>query len=133
MSDIYTRIVPIMADVLVVDEDEVKPDSSLINDLGAESIDMLDLVFRLEREFKIKIPRGQMEKDARQGLTDEEFETRGVVTEAGMGALRAYFSEVPEERFKPTMKVAEIPALFTVESFCSVVQRALDNQQAVSS
>ena len=133
MSDVYQRIVPIMADVLAIDEDEVRPDASLIKDLGAESIDMLDLVFRLEREFKVKIPRGQMEIDARGGLSAEEFEHRGVVTEQGMGALREYFAEVPAERFKASMKVAEIATLFTVETFCKVVQRALDKQQAVSS
>jgi acyl carrier protein len=133
MSDIYDRIVPIMADVLAVDEEEVRPEASLVKDLGAESIDMLDLVFRLEREFKVKIPRGQLEKEARQGLTDEEFESRGVVTDKGLAVLRQYFTEVPAERLQPGLKVAEIPALFTVETFCKVVQRALDNQQTVSS
>jgi acyl carrier protein len=122
-----------MADVLAIDEDEVRPDASLIKDLGAESIDMLDLVFRLEREFKVKIPRGQMEIDARGGLSVEEFETRGTVTEKGLVVLREFFSEVPEARFGATMKVSEIPALFTVETFGKVVQRALDNQQAVPS
>ena len=97
-----------------------------------ESIDLLDLAFRLEREFKIKIPRGQIEKDARAGLSAEEFENRGQVTEQGLAALREYLAEVPEERFSPKLRVAEIPTLFTVETFCRVVARALDRKDAAS-
>jgi acyl carrier protein len=132
-SSVFPKVQEIVADVMAVDEDEVKPDSSLINDLGAESIDLLDLVFRLERGFKVKIPRGQIEKDARGDLSPEEFELKGKVTEKGMIALREYLSEVPEERFKPEMRVAEIPALFTVETFCKVVVRAQEAQGQASS
>jgi acyl carrier protein len=133
-SSVFPKVQEIVADVMAVDEDEVKPDSSLINDLGAESIDLLDLVFRLERGFKVKIPRGQIEKDARGDLPPEEFEQKGKVTEKGMAALREYLSEVPAERFSADMRVAEIPALFTVETFCKVVARAQESQgQAASS
>jgi acyl carrier protein len=58
---VYPKVRAIVADVLVIDEDEVSLDSQLISDLGAESIDFLDLVFQLEKEFDIKIPRGQLE------------------------------------------------------------------------
>lgn len=62
VADVYPKVREIVADVLVIDEDEVSQNSRLIADLGAESIDFLDLVFQLEKEFKIKIPRGQLEK-----------------------------------------------------------------------
>ena len=132
-STVYPRIQPLMADVLAIDEKDIRPDASLINDYGAESIDLLDLVFRLEREFKVKIPRGQIEKEARGGLSVEEFESKGKVTEKGLAALREYLPEVPEDRFKSDMKVTQIPALFTVETFCRVVQRAMDGQKAAFS
>jgi len=124
-AEIFPKVRDIIADVLVLDEDEVQPESRLISDLGAESIDFLDLVFQLEKEFKIKIPRGQLEQDSRGSLTAEEFESGGVVTEQGMAALKAYFSELPEENFAKAIKVNEIPMLFTVETFCQVVAKAI--------
>lgn len=120
---IYPQVAEIIADALGCDEDEVKPDSSLINDLDAESIDFLDIVFRLEREFKVKIPRGKAVEEARGDLTEEEFEQGGVVTDAGLDRIKAYMTEVPDDRFTSPMKSPEIPKLFTTETFCKMVIR----------
>ena len=124
IDSVFPKVREIVADVLVLEEDEVRRESRLIADLGAESIDFLDLVFQLEREFKIKIPRGQLESNARGELSDDEFEKAGVITEAGLNALKNYLSEVPAEHFKPNMKTNEIPTLFTVETFCKLVLNA---------
>lgn len=121
---VFPKVRSIIADVLVLDEDEVELNSRLIADLGAESIDFLDLVFQLEREFSIKIPRGQLEKNARGDLPEDQFEQGGVITEAGMQVLKNYLSEVPAENFKEGLKVNEIPMLFTVETFCKLVIQA---------
>jgi acyl carrier protein len=132
-SSIYPRVKVIVADVLAIDESEVEPNGSLINDYGGESIDFLDLVYRLEREFKVKIPRGQIEKEARGALEDEAFAENGKLTEQGMVQLREYLAEVPAERFKDGMSVAAIPTLFTVETFCRLVLRAQERQEQPAS
>ena len=124
-QEIFNKVKDIIVDVLVIDEDKVQPTSRLIVDLGAESIDFLDLVFQLEKEFAIKIPRGQLEKNARGELTEAEFEQNGVLTEKGLVALKSYLVEVPQEYFKASMKTSEIPMLFTVETFCKLVDAAL--------
>jgi len=124
-QEIFDKVKEIIVDVLVIDEDKVQPTSRLIADLGAESIDFLDLVFQLEKEFSIKIPRGQLEKNARGDLTEAEFEQNGVLTEKGLVALKNYLSEVPAEYFKASMKTNEIATLFTVETFCKLVESAL--------
>ncbi|MBN9230613.1 MAG: acyl carrier protein [Legionella sp. 40-6] len=129
VADVYPKVREIIADVLVIDEDEILQNSRLIADLGAESIDFLDLVFQLEKEFKIKIPRGQLEKNARGTLAEEEFEKGGVITPQGLEALRSYLSEVPDDQFKSGMKVNEIPMLFTVETFCKLVISAMNEQK----
>jgi acyl carrier protein len=129
VADVYPKVREIVADVLVIDEDDVSSNSRLIADLGAESIDFLDLVFQLEKEFKIKIPRGQLEKNARGNLSEDEFEKGGVLTAQGLQALQNYLSEVPADQFKANMKVNEIPMLFTVETFCKLVVSALNEQQ----
>jgi hypothetical protein len=79
------------------------------------------MVFRLERTFKVKIPRGKIVENARGTLTEAEFEQKGLVTDAGMAQLKTYLSEVPAERFRSPMKVKDIPRLFTPETFCKLV------------
>jgi acyl carrier protein len=129
---VYPTVAKTIADALGCDIDEVKADASLINDLGAESIDFLDLVFRLERAFKVKIPRGKIIEDARGDLPEAEFEQKGIVTEAGLARLRTFLSEVPADRFKAQLKVADIPRLFTAETFAKLVIRAQREQGAAA-
>jgi acyl carrier protein len=121
---VYPIVAKTMADALGCDVEKVMLNASLIEDLDAESIDFLDMVFRLERAFKVKIPRGKIVEDARGDLLESDFEQKGYVTEAGMQRLRAYLTEVPAERFQSPMKVADIPRLFTPETFCRLVVRA---------
>ncbi len=123
IAAIFPKVAAAMADALGCDVEDVKPESSLINDLGAESIDFLDIIFRLERAFKVKIPRGKIVEDARGSLSEAEFQTGGVVTEAGVARLKLFLSEVPADRFPAPLKVAELPKLFTVETFCKMVIR----------
>jgi acyl carrier protein len=120
---VFPKVAATMADALGCDVEKVKLDASLIDDLGAESIDFLDIVFRLERAFKIKIPRGKIVEESRGDLSEAEFENGGHVTEAGYERLRAYLSEVPPERFISPMPVAHIPRLFTTGTFCKLVIR----------
>lgn len=135
VESVYPKVREIIADVLVIDEDQVQLSSRLIADLGAESIDFLDLVFQLEKEYGIKIPRGQLEKNARGDLTEDEFEKGGVLTPKGLIALKAYLNEVPVEFFKDNMKVNEIPMLFTTETFCKLIVAAVNaktNEETVA-
>jgi acyl carrier protein len=120
---VFPKVAATMADALACDAEKVKLNASLIDDLGAESIDFLDIVFRLERAFKVKIPRGKIVEDARGDLSESEFDRGGVVTEAGLARVKTFLSEVPPERFKSPLNVADIPRLFTTETFCKVVIR----------
>lgn len=120
---VFAKVAEIIADALGCDAEKVTPDASLIQDLGAESIDFLDIVFRLERAFKVKIPRGKIVEEARGPLSEAEFEQGGVVTDAGFDRLKTFLNEVPAERFQAPLKSADIPKLFTVETFCKMVVR----------
>ncbi len=127
---VFPTVAETMADALGCDVEDIKLDVSLIEGLDAESIDFLDMVFRLERAFKIKIPRGKIVENARGTLSEAEFEQKGIVTEVGLKQLKEYLSEVPEERFKTPMKVKDIPRLFTPETFCKLVINAQRETQA---
>ena len=129
---VFPKVAETMADALGCDVEEVKLDVSLIEGLDAESIDFLDMVFRLERAFKIKIPRGKIIENARGDMPEAEFEQKGVLTAAGLAQLRKYLSEIPAERFANPMKVADIPRLFTPETFCKLVIHAQREAQAAA-
>ena len=129
---VFPTIAETMADALGCDVDDIKLDVSLSEGLDAESIDFLDMVFRLERAFKIRIPRGKIVENARGALSESEFEQNGLVTDAGLAQLRAYLSEVPAERFRTPTKVKDIPRLFTPETFCKLVISAQRSAKAAS-
>lgn len=132
ISAIFPQLAETMADALGCEVEEILPKASLIDDLEAESIDFLDIVFRLEKTFKVKIPRGKILEDSRGPLSESEFEQNGVVTEAGLQQLKIYLSEVPAERFQSPLSVADIPRLFTPETFCKLVIRAQRDQAAAA-
>jgi hypothetical protein len=96
-----------------------------MRDLGAESIDFLDIVFRLEKEFNIRIPQREIERLARGGLAPEEFEIDTILQPKGIERLKEMLPEIPKEEFKEGMSLRELPALFTVAVFCGIVHRKL--------
>jgi acyl carrier protein len=127
---VFPTVQNTMADALGCDVDDIKLDVSLIEGLDAESIDFLDMVFRLERAFKIKVPRGKIIEDVRGDMAVEDFEENGVVTDKGLARLREYLSEIPEARFKTPLRVDHIARLYTPETFCKLVIRAQRAQTA---
>ena len=127
---VFPTVQKTMADALGCDVDDIKLDVSLIEGLDAESIDFLDMVFRLERAFKIKIPRGKIIEEVRGDMPVTEFEQGGVLTDKGVARLREYLSEIEESRFKLPMRVDQIARLYTPETFCKLVIRAQRASQA---
>src|SRR6185312_17224782 len=88
-DEIYSKVQGVLVDALGVDEDEVTPTATLSADLGAESIDYLDIVFRLEKAFSIKIPRGELfPEDLQTMQNDPKFVTDGKVTPDGLAELK---------------------------------------------
>ena len=112
-DEIYTKVSATLVEALNVDQEEIQPTSTLQGDLGAESIDFLDIVFRLEREFGIKIPRGELFPESIfQG--DPEFVQEGRVTDQGMAELRARMPFADLTGFERERAVSAVPDLFTV-------------------
>jgi acyl carrier protein len=112
-EEIYAKVSATLVDALNVDEDEIKPTATLQGDLGAESIDFLDIVFRLEREFGIKIPRGELFPESIfQG--DPDFVQDGRVTDRGMAELRSRMPYADLSGFDHDRQLGAVPELFTV-------------------
>ena len=123
------KIRAIIADALYVELDEVSSSTGLMKDLGAESIDFLDIVFRLEKEFDIKIPRGEIERQAQGPLSADEFAINGKITEAGLLTLQKSMPEVDADDIQAGLYVRDIPSLFRVATFDRLVAAQL-NQRA---
>ncbi len=119
-----------VAEVLGREENEVQANSSLMNDLNAESLDFLDLLFRLESAFGIKIPRGGIQRATQGSLTDAEFQQNGLLTEAALDRLRVLMPEVTPGKLKTGLTSREIPALFTPETFARLVAWRIGEMEA---
>jgi acyl carrier protein len=112
-DEIYGKIAKVLVEALNVDKDELTPTATLQGDLGAESIDFLDIVFRLEREFGIKIPRGELfPETVFQG--DPDFVREGRVTDQGMAELRLRMPYADLGAFDKDRRVKAVSDLFTV-------------------
>ena len=113
-NEIYGKVANVLVEALNVEDHEIKPGARLAGDLGAESIDFLDIVFRLEREFGIKIPRGELFPDSIfQG--DPEFVNDGKVTDQGMRELRSRMPYANLDGFDGDRRLTAVPELFTVD------------------
>lgn len=137
MSVNFEKVQEIIADALYVDKEECTKDATLIGDLGAESIDFLDIIFRLEQEFGVKLPKGEVERNARGNLSDEEFAINGVIQPQGLENLRKAVPGAHADQITEGMLVRDIPSLFTVETFLHMVEEKLaakaEGSQAVAS
>ena len=125
-QEIYAKVSATLVDALNVDHDEIAPKSTLQGDLGAESIDFLDIVFRLEREFAIKIPRNELFPEALfQG--DPEFVQNGKVTARGLSELRARMPFADLSSFEANPELSKVSDLFTVEMITRYIEGKLGN------
>ena len=125
-QEIYAKVSATLVDALNVDHDEITPKSTLQGDLGAESIDFLDIVFRLEREFGIKIPRNELFPESIfQG--DPEFVHNGKVTERGLSELHARMPFADLSTFEANPELSKLSDLFTVEMITRYIEGKLGN------
>ncbi|GAB4523074.1 MAG: hypothetical protein Tsb0020_41510 [Haliangiales bacterium] len=118
-----------VAEALAIDVDQVALDANLMDDLDADSLSFLDIVFRLEQGFDIQITRGEMERAARGDMSEEEFAPGGVISEAGLERLRTLMPEAVE-RIHPGLRPVEILTLFSVRTFLNMVEGKLRGESA---
>jgi len=122
-DEITEKVREALVDALGVDEGEVVATARIGADLGAESIDYLDIVFRLEKAFNIKIPRGDLFPD--NVLTSEEFVQNGKLTDRGLAELKARMPYADLAQFEKNPNVQDIADLFTVEMIVRYVEGKL--------
>jgi acyl carrier protein len=113
-EEIYAKVSATLVEALAVDEADIRPDATLQRDLGAESIDLLDIVFRLENEFGIEIPRGELFPEA-IFRGDPECVQDGRVTPKGLGLMRARMPFADLSGFERNPELSHLSDVFTVD------------------
>lgn len=121
-DEIYKKVQEVLVDALGVDEDEVTPNAIIKDDLGAESIDFLDISFRLEKTFGFKIARGELMPEMQN---DANLVKDGVVTPAGIALLREKLPTSDIATFEKDPKLENMSRLFTVNTLVDFVQQKL--------
>ena len=125
-DQILQEIQGVLVDALGVDEEEVKPDTTLMADLGAESIDFLDIVFRMEKAFAIKIPREEL-FPAESLLSNSEYVSNGKLTPKGLDELKKRMPHSDISAFVEDPSVNKIGDLFTVDALVNFVDGKLNS------
>jgi len=124
-DEIMQQVQEVLVDALGVDDDEVTTEATLMGDLGAESIDFLDIVFRLEKAFGIKIPREEL-FPAENLMTDSELVHNGKLTEKGLAELRQRMPHTDITAFESDPDINKLADLFTVNAIVNYVEGKLE-------
>src|SRR5215470_2364090 len=119
-EEIFTKVRETLVDALGIDDDEVTPEARLVADLGAESIDFLDIVFRLEKAFNIKIPRGELFPE--DILTNAQYVQGGKVTPEGLALLKQRMPFADLSAFEKNPAVQDFANQLTVQDMCRYVE-----------
>lgn len=117
-DEIFKKVQGVLVDALGVDDDEVTPNARLTTDLHAESIDFLDIVFRIEKAFGFKIGQGELFPD---NINDPKYVTDGVVNAAGLALLKEKMPHVDFTAFSADPKLEKVSEVFTVDSLVKFV------------
>jgi acyl carrier protein len=124
-DEIFEKVRGILVDALGADEEEITEKATLMADLGAESIDFLDIVFRLEKAFAIKIPREEL-FPAESLMTNPEFVQNGKLTKKGLEVLREKMPHTDLRAFQQNPDINKIGDLFTVQAIVNYVEIKLN-------
>jgi acyl carrier protein len=122
-AEVFEKVRNCLVDALGVDDDEVTPEATMVGDLGAESIDFLDIVFRLEKTFNIKIPRGELFPE--DILSNAQYIRDGKVTPEGIDQLKKRMPFVDLTKFEADPRVTNFGNLLTVQDLVNYVQSKL--------
>ena len=123
MADVDAAVKEAVVEALALDDDEVTPESTLMDDLGAESIDLLDILFRIEKSTGVKIEASDLGDYMQGGIPDEEFSDENeVITDKGAQHLKTVMPQVDPGELAGSLKAEEVITLFTVENLSQMVK-----------
>ncbi|MBI5384028.1 MAG: acyl carrier protein [Verrucomicrobia bacterium] len=124
-AEIFEQLKPLLVEVLGVTPERIHRDSVLVSDLGAESIDLLDLSFRIEEKFKVTIEANELEREAKKRLPGGVYEKDGFLTNEALAEIQRSAPELDSTKLVKGLRKTELPALLTVAFFVRLIARKL--------
>ena len=128
-KEIHERLLPLIQEVTGAGLEDIKPNSYLMRDLGAESLDLLDLSFLIEEEFGVVLEPDEFESRAKQQLGEVEYEKDGRLTEAALNELRKFRPEVNPDLLVQGMRTIELPGVMNVAVFVNLIRQKLSEKE----
>ena len=121
-EDIDAAVKEAVVEALALDDDEVTPDATLMEDLGAESIDLLDILFRIERSTGVKIQASDLGEYIQGGIPDDEFsDDNEIITDKGLDQLKKVMPQINEDDLRGSLDANEVINHFTVANLSQMV------------
>lgn len=124
-QEVFEKLMPLIREVTGARPDQIRMESGLMADLGAESIDLLDLSFLIEETFGVALEADGFEQQTGERLGGDAYEVDGVLTDAALADLREALPEVPAQKLSRGLKKIELPGVLTVAVFVHLIQRKL--------
>lgn len=131
-AQVFDRLLPLIREVTGARGDDVAMDSYLMRDLGAESLDLLDLSFLIEEEFGITLEGDEFESIARRRLGDVEYEKDGLLTADALAELRRALPEIDGQLLREGLRKIEVPSVLNVAVFVHLIQGKLAARREVA-
>lgn len=125
-DEIFEKVQEVLVDALGLDDDEVTPEATLMGDLGAESIDFLDIVFRLEKAFDIKVPREELFPAESVLNNNPEFVSGGKLTDKGLAEIKEKMPHTDLSEFEKNPDINKIADLFTVDAIVNFIDTKIN-------
>ncbi|MBM3334666.1 hypothetical protein FJY63_08395 [Candidatus Sumerlaeota bacterium] len=127
-DEVLAGVCECLAEALDIPAAPIRADQTIIGDLGADSLDLLDLTFHLERKFNVSISPRDIERRAKEKLNGQPLETDGIYTPQALAELRKALPEIPAEELGEGLTVASLPRRFRVATMVNIVCRLLEEK-----
>lgn len=129
LTEIFKNVCEIIERSTGIEKDSIKMESTLFEELGVDSIDLVDILFELETFYEVELKVSDIESRAKEELGDIPYEIDGVITAEGLEAIRRNMTEVDPAEIKEGLTVHRLVQLFTVHSLCKIVLYRLEMKE----
>ena len=129
INEIFKNVCQIIEDSIGKSKDSIKMEDTLFNELGIDSIDLVDILFELETLYEVELKVSDLEARSKEELGDIPYQVDGIITPEGLQALRKYMPEINQDHFKNGLTIHQLVQLFTIHSLCNLVKFKLETNK----
>lgn len=133
LESVFPKVCEVIEKSVGRPKDAIKMSDTLFDEIGIDSIDMVDILYELETAFGIELKISDFEARAREEMKDKPYEIDGVITPEGLSVIKKFMTEIDPEKLVEGITVHQLLKLFTVHSLCKLVMHKLEEEQQIKS